>query len=65
MLADVRSTYRWANGNVMTFGEDGEQICELQGPYSRELEVRIRRRSSAQTEWIGWGEDGPAVWPAP
>lgn len=58
----VTSTYRWANGMVMCFGDDGEQITELQGPFTPELAVAIRARSTPQTEWIGWGEDGPAVW---
>lgn len=59
----VSSTYRWENGNVMTFGQDGEQIPELQGPFSRELWAKIRARSTPRTEWIGWDEDGAAVWP--
>lgn len=62
-MTDVRSTYRWANGMVMTFGWDGEQIPELQGPYSDELAAAIRRRSCSVTEWVGFGEDGPARWP--
>lgn len=60
---DVSSSYLWANGMVMTFDLDGEQIPELQGRRTPELAEAIRARSTAETEWIGWGEDGPAVWP--
>lgn len=59
----VATVYLWANGNVMTFGEDGEQIPELQGPVSKELHDAIRARSTPATLWVGWGEDGPAEWP--
>lgn len=59
----VSSSYRWENGNVMTFGEDGEQIPELQGRASAELYAKIRARSTPTTKWFGWGEDGPALWP--
>ena len=59
----VKSTWLWQNGMVMTFGTDGEQIPELQGERTPELARAIRARSTPWTEWIGWGEDGPAVWP--
>ncbi len=59
----VSSAYLWANGMVMVFGEDGEQIPELQGKATPERVRAIQRRSTRDTEWIGFGEDGPAVWP--
>lgn len=59
----VAKTYLWQNGMAMVFGEDGEQIPELQGRATAELAEAIRKRSTPATEWIGWGEDGPAVWP--
>ena len=60
---NVSSVYLWANGNVMTFGDDGQQIPELQGRVSGELVRAIQRRSTSSTQWTGFGEDGPAVWP--
>ena len=59
----VSTTYLWENGNVMTFDQDGKQIPELQGPVSPELVVKIQKRSTRETKWIGYGEDGKAVWP--
>jgi hypothetical protein len=47
----------------MVFDLDGEQIPSLQGPVSQEKVRAIQRASTAKTEWIGFGEDGPAVWP--
>jgi hypothetical protein len=43
--------------------EDGEQVPELQGPVSKERVQRIQRRSGRSTMWVGFGENGPAVWP--
>jgi hypothetical protein len=60
---DVSAAYRWANGMVMVFGVGGEQLSELQGPYSDDLHGRIQRRSTPRTTWVGFGEDGPAIWP--
>lgn len=58
----VRISYRWANGMVMTFGHDGEQIPDLQGPWSDELEQAIRARAP-HAELVGFPPDEPAVWP--
>lgn len=59
----VSTVYLWENGNLMVFGEDGQQIPELQGPVSQERVRAIQRRSTVRTKWIGFGEDGRAVWP--
>lgn len=59
----VSTAYLWENGNVMVFDEDGKQIPELQGQVTAERVRAIQRASTAQTEWIGFGEDGRAVWP--
>lgn len=59
----VGATYRWENGMVTTFNEHGEQIPELQGVASPILVEAIKACSTPETKWIGWGEDGPAVWP--
>lgn len=64
MDRDVSSAYRWANDMVMVFGLDGEQIPELQGAYSDDLHGRIQQRSTSRTTWVGFGEDGPAIWPS-
>lgn len=63
MAEAVAKTYRWQNGMAMVFDEDGEQIPELQGRATPELAEAIRKRSAPATVWVGWGEDGPAVWP--
>lgn len=62
-MTDVSSAYLWANGMLMVFGEDGEQIPELQGKATPEKVRAIQRRATRTTEWVGFGEDGPAVWP--
>lgn len=63
MTTTVSRTYRWQNGLAMTFDQHGEQIPDLQGPATDELATAIRLRSTSATEWVGWGDDGPAVFP--
>jgi hypothetical protein len=60
-MTDVKSVYLWANGMVMTFNAAGQQIPELQGRYTPELEAAIRARSDAATEWYGFN-GVPCVW---
>ena len=52
----VRSVYLFDNNMVMTFGFDGQQIPDLQGPYTKELEEKIRENSGMMTEWFGFNE---------
>lgn len=59
----VAAAYLWENGMVMVFDEDGHQVPELQDEVSPELVKRIRQASTADTKWVGFGEDGRAVWP--
>lgn len=54
----VGSVYLWQNGMVMTFGEDGHQMPDLQGRNTPELLEKISLRSSPTTSWIGFGPDG-------
>jgi len=50
----VMVTYRFPNGNIVTFGHDDQQISELQGVYSKELVDKIKARSDDRTEWKGF-----------
>lgn len=59
----VKTAYLWRNGLTMVFDQHGEQIAALQDVASPELVREIQRRATAETEWIGFGEDGPATWP--
>ena len=52
----VRSVYLFDNKMIMTFGFDGQQIPDLQGPYTKELEEKIRENSGMMTEWFGFNE---------
>jgi hypothetical protein len=58
----VKSTYLFDNQMVMTFGFDGQQIPDLQGPYTKELEEKIRANSGMMTEWSGFGEASLLRW---
>ena len=51
----VKATYKFPNGNVATFNFNNEQIPELQGVYTHELEEKIKKYSDARTEWHGFG----------
>lgn len=62
---DVKVAYRWENGLTMVFGWDGEQIPELQAPYTPELHAAIRDRASEATRWEGFGPEGPVEWLPP
>jgi hypothetical protein len=62
-MTEVSTVYLWQNGLTMVFDEDGQQIPELQDKVSPELVRRIQRASTPRTKWVGFGEDGPAVWP--
>lgn len=52
----VQATYKLPNGVVATFDYNGNQIGELQGLYSVELESKIRQNSDDRTEWHGFGK---------
>ena len=62
-MDEVVTGYLWSNGVVMVFGLDGEQIASLQGQATQERLEAIRARSTPRTQWRGFGEDGPLVWP--
>ena len=38
----IDKAYKWQNGMVMVFGEDGEQLPEYQGEYSNVKEIILR-----------------------
>lgn len=59
---DVVSVYLWQNGVVMVFDFAGEQIFELQGVRSDELEAKIRARATVETQWHGFPPDEPCLW---
>lgn len=65
MAGDVSSVWLWANGTVMVFGHDGEQLPELQGRAEAGRLEAIRVRSTPATGWNGFGEDGPLLWRPP
>lgn len=44
----VKTAIHWGNGMVMVFGEEGQQILELQGRYS-EVREKVLAASDAQT----------------
>src|SRR5688500_2493588 len=50
----VTVAYKFDNGMVSVFGFDDMQIAELQGPWSLELERKIRARSIMITEMKGF-----------
>lgn len=58
----VKSAYLWANGMVMVFNENGEQIPELQGPFNQERYQAIKNRATASTEWYGFDDKGGCSW---
>lgn len=58
----IKTAYLWANGMLMVFGEDGEQIPELQGPFDLERYQAIKDRATPDTEWHGFNEQ-PLEWP--
>ena len=58
----VRTAYRFDNGRVFVFDEHGEQIFELQGPYSEERRRAIVARSDEKTEYYGFPPDAPCSW---
>jgi hypothetical protein len=60
----VSSVYLWRNGVLMVFDDAGDQVPELQGPASVEKVREIQRRSSRETKWYGFGEEGPLIWRA-
>lgn len=51
---DVFAVFKFPNGMVATTGFDGEQIPELQGRYTKELEEKIRLRADKKTQWNGF-----------
>lgn len=50
----VKATYKFPNGMVATVGFDDQQISELQGPWTPELEEKIKNKSGILTEWHGF-----------
>ncbi len=50
----VKSTFKFPNGMVITCGYDDQQIPELQGVYTLELDKKIRAHSDSKTEFIGF-----------
>ena len=51
----IMGVYKFPNGNIATFGYNEEQIPMLQGPYSKELEAKIKEYSDEKTIWKGFG----------
>ena len=62
MPADVAHAYLWENGMTMVFDRFGEQIPDLQGPHTPELEQAIRERALPGAKLTGF--DGVReTWP--
>ena len=55
------AAYFWANGMVMTFGWDDQQIPELQGRRTPELIAKILAESDENTKLDGLNT--PCHWP--
>lgn len=53
-MSHVAAAYLWQNGLTMVFDHGGEQIPELQGRHTAELEQRIRERSDERTVFFGF-----------
>jgi hypothetical protein len=49
-----RDVYLWSNRMLVTSDEWGEQIPDLQGPHTPELEAEIRQRADDRTAWHGF-----------
>lgn len=64
-MRPVAETYRWTDGQVMTFDAAGDQLADLQGPATPVLAERIRAASTPTTRWYGWDETGPLEWRPP
>jgi hypothetical protein len=62
-MTEIVTVYRWSNGMVMVFDQDGAQVAELQGEATPDRLDPIRRLSTPATKWMGFDEDGPLVWP--
>lgn len=61
-MRDVSTAMLFANGMLMVFGEDGEQLDDLQGATTLERLESIRDRSTPDTQWLGFDEGGPLLW---
>lgn len=62
MDSDVTKVYLWANGMLMVFDKNGEQIPELQGRHTKKRVKQIESRSTEATIWHGFGRSsGPPV----
>jgi hypothetical protein len=58
----IEHVYRFANGLVMVFDEDGEQIPEYQGRWTEKRE-EILRDAQAWTEFYGADFREKVCWP--
>jgi len=54
MIKDVVAAFRFPNNMVAVTDRNGEQIPELQGPYTIELHRLIQARATPQCEWNGY-----------
>lgn len=56
-MEKVKSTYKFPNGMVVTYGYNDKQIPELQGLYDKALHEKIKARSDDPDflEWF-WGD---------
>ncbi len=54
-----KSVYIWANGNVMVFDAEGQQIPDLQGVWV-EKQADIEAAATPDTKWLG--RDEPLIW---
>lgn len=48
----VWKAYRFPNGMVVTYDVDGNQIPDLQGPWTKELEQKIRANTGPFTDTL-------------
>ena len=54
----IKAVYKYANGMVMAFYENGEQAPELQGKFNDELFEKILKHIDSQTKLNGFGDKG-------
>lgn len=57
-MSTPREVYRWTNGMVMVFDEQGQQIADLQGPYE-EVVAKIVEQAVPTTHFYTAAWKGP------
>lgn len=58
----IAAVYRFENDMLMVFDDRGEQMTELQGRWSPELELKIHNASCGLTAWHGFSAGKRVNW---